>query len=39
MARLVNVSKFLSKHLRHAPEAAGRWVPVDELLAASERIG
>ena len=39
-ARLVKISKFLSKHLRHRPEAlglrlgAGGWVPVDALLAA-----
>ena len=38
--RLVKISKFLSKHLRHDPEglgltlAPGGWVPVDELLAA-----
>ncbi len=43
--RLVTVSKFLAKHLRHAPAALGLtlqpggWVPVDELLAASQRIG
>jgi putative RNA 2'-phosphotransferase len=43
--RLVTVSKFLSKHLRHAPEAlgltlqAGGWVAVDDLLAASTRAG
>jgi putative RNA 2'-phosphotransferase len=43
--RLVTVSKFLAKHLRHAPEALGLslqpggWVPVDDLLAASERAG
>lgn len=42
---LVTVSKFLAKHLRHAPEAlgltlqSGGWVSVDELLAASERTG
>lgn len=42
---LVTVSKFLAKHLRHAPDALGLslqpggWVPVDELLAASERAG
>lgn len=39
-ARLVKISKFLSKHLRHQPERlslrlqAGGWVAVDELLAA-----
>ncbi len=43
--RLVTGSKFLAKHLRHAPEElgltleAGGWVSVDELLAASSRIG
>lgn len=42
-SRLVTVSKFLAKHLRHAPEElglvlrAGGWVGVDELLAASAR--
>jgi len=41
----VRVSKFLSKHLRHAPQAlglelqAGGWVSVDDLLAASQRVG
>jgi putative RNA 2'-phosphotransferase len=43
--RLVTVSKFLAKHLRHAPEALGLtlqpggWVSVDDLLGASERAG
>ncbi len=43
--RLITISKFLAKHLRHAPEALGLtlrpdgWVSVDELLAASERVG
>ena len=43
--RLVTVTKFLAKHLRHAPEALGLtlrpggWVQVDDLLAASARIG
>ena len=43
--RLVTVSKFLAKHLRHAPEALGLilqpggWVSVDDLLAASARAG
>jgi putative RNA 2'-phosphotransferase len=43
--RLVTVSKFLAKHLRHAPAALGLtlqpggWVPVDDLLTASQRIG
>ena len=42
---LVTLSKFLAKHLRHAPEALGLtlepggWVGVDELLAASARVG
>jgi putative RNA 2'-phosphotransferase len=46
MARnLVTVSKFLAKHLRHAPDAlgltlqTGGWVSVDDLLVASERVG
>src|SRR4051812_29223748 len=39
------VSKFLAKHLRHAPDALGLalqpggWVSVDDLLTASERVG
>lgn len=43
--RLVKVSKYLSKHLRHEPEALGLelapggWVGVDELLAACARRG
>src|ERR1700693_4479645 len=43
--RLVTVSKFLAKHLRHAPDALGLtlqpggWVSVDDLLPASERAG
>jgi putative RNA 2'-phosphotransferase len=43
--KLVTVSKFLAKHLRHAPDALGLtlqpggWVSVDDLLAASERAG
>lgn len=38
--RLVKISKYLSKHLRHQPErigikiSLGGWVAVDELLAA-----
>lgn len=38
--RLVKVSKYLNKHLRHQPErlgltlAPGGWVAVDELLSA-----
>lgn len=41
-SRLVKISKYLSKHLRHQPErigiklAPGGWVPVDELLLACE---
>lgn len=39
-SRLVKISKYLSKHLRHQPErigiklTLGGWVAVDELLAA-----
>lgn len=39
-SRLVKISKYLSKHLRHQPDrigiklAPGGWVSVDELLAA-----
>lgn len=39
-SRLVKISKYLSKHLRHQPErigltlTPGGWVSVDELLAA-----
>jgi putative RNA 2'-phosphotransferase len=42
---MVTVSKFLSKHLRHAPEAlgltlaAGGWVEVIDLLAGCARAG
>ncbi|HET6262436.1 MAG TPA: RNA 2'-phosphotransferase, partial [Chloroflexia bacterium] len=41
--RLVKLSKYLSKHLRHTPEALGLtlepggWVPVDALLNACNR--
>ena len=41
--RVVKISKYLSKHLRHQPErlgltlAPGGWVGVDELLAACAR--
>jgi putative RNA 2'-phosphotransferase len=44
-SRLVRVSKYLSKHLRHEPErlgltlGAGGWVSVEELLAACARDG
>jgi len=43
--RLVRVSKYLSKHLRHQPQRlglvlmTGGWVEVDALLAASVRSG
>ena len=43
--RLVTVSKFLSKYLRHEPEALdlvlepGGWVSVDDLLAGASNIG
>jgi putative RNA 2'-phosphotransferase len=42
-SRLVKISKYLSKHLRHQPErigiqlAPGGWVAVDELLAACKK--
>jgi putative RNA 2'-phosphotransferase len=41
--RLVHVSKYLSKHLRHEPERlglelrTGGWVAIDDLLAAAAR--
>src|ERR1043165_2195472 len=41
----ITISKFLAKHIRHAPEdlgltlQPGGWVSVDELLAACERVG
>lgn len=44
-ARLVKVSKYLSKYLRHQPQrlaltlAEGGWVPVDALLSASTAQG
>jgi putative RNA 2'-phosphotransferase len=43
--RSVRVSKFLARHLRHAPERigieldVGGWVAVDQLLAAAARAG
>jgi putative RNA 2'-phosphotransferase len=43
--RTITVSKYLSKHLRHAPQdlglalQPGGWVAVDELLAATRRHG
>lgn len=42
-ARIVRISRFLSKHLRHQPQrlgltlAPGGWVAVDDLLAACAR--
>ncbi len=43
--RLVKISKYLAKHLRHRPERIGLtlspegWAEVDELLAAAARHG
>jgi putative RNA 2'-phosphotransferase len=43
--RLVRLSKYLAKHLRHAPHELGLtlqpggWVPVDDLLTAARRHG
>src|SRR3954454_11467286 len=43
--RLITVSKYLAKYLRHAPDELGLtlqpggWVPVDDLLAAARRAG
>ena len=43
--RVVKVSKYLAKYLRHAPQELGLtlqpggWVPVDDLLAAAEKNG
>ena len=43
--RLVRISKYLSRHLRHRPKdlgltlALGGWVAVDQLLKASARKG
>ena len=43
--RAVRVSKYLSRHLRHAPHELGLtlepggWVPVADLLAAADRNG
>ncbi|MBW4620161.1 MAG: RNA 2'-phosphotransferase [Cyanosarcina radialis HA8281-LM2] len=42
-SRLVKISKYLSKHLRHSPEriglelAEGGWVEVEELLSACRK--
>ena len=44
-ARVVKISRFLSKHLRHQPQRLGLtlepggWVAVDDLLAACARLG
>ena len=44
-ARIVRISRFLSKHLRHQPQRLGLtlepggWVAVDDLLAACARHG
>ncbi|MDQ2805910.1 MAG: RNA 2'-phosphotransferase [Chloroflexota bacterium] len=44
-ARVTRISKYLSKHLRHAPAALGLalgpggWVAVDDLLQAAARHG
>jgi putative RNA 2'-phosphotransferase len=43
--RLIRLSKYLAKYLRHAPQEIGLtlrpggWVPVDDLLAAAEKNG
>jgi hypothetical protein len=43
--RLIRVSKYLAKYLRHSPHEVGLtlrpggWVPVDDLLAAAEEHG
>jgi putative RNA 2'-phosphotransferase len=43
--RLITVSKYLAKYLRHAPHELGLtlqpggWVPVDDLLAAADEHG
>ncbi len=43
--RLIRVSKYLARYLRHAPHELGLtlqpggWVPVDDLLAASHKRG
>jgi putative RNA 2'-phosphotransferase len=45
MENIVRISKFLSKHLRHAPEAIGitlepgGWVAIDTLLEACAKHG
>ena len=43
--RLIHTSKYVAKHLRHAPHELGitlqpgGWVPVDDLLAAAAKHG
>lgn len=43
--RLITVSKYLAKYLRHAPQELGLtlqpggWVPVDDLLTDAEKNG
>ena len=43
--RLIRLSKYLAKYLRHAPQGIGLtlqpggWVPVDDLLAAADKNG
>ena len=43
--RLIGVSKYLAKYLRHAPQELGLtlepggWVSVDELLVAADKNG
>lgn len=43
--RLITISKYLSKHLRHEPEALGLtlepggWVAVEDLLAGTAKVG
>src|SRR4029079_18427500 len=43
--RLITISKYLAKYLRHAPDELGLtlqpggWVPVDDLLTAAEAHG
>jgi putative RNA 2'-phosphotransferase len=43
--RLIRISKYLAKYLRHSPQeigltlGSGGWVPVDDLLAAAEKNG
>jgi RNA:NAD 2'-phosphotransferase (TPT1/KptA family) len=43
--RLITISQYLAKYLRHAPHESGLalqpggWVPVDDLLAAARTPG